>query len=155
MTTTIVPDRIERSIVLPASRERVWQAVTQPEQLSQWMMGMVRDIDFRVGGEMRFSWENEPSPYTGTIEAIEEPHRFAYRWFAYGVGHPHELFPAQPLTLVEFILDEVAEGTRLTVVESGFAAMPAIYPAAENYQDNTEGWTMLLNQLLAYLQPAA
>lgn len=155
MATATVPDRIERAIVLPASRERVWAAVTQPEQLTQWMMGMVSDLDYRVGGEIHFVWKDEPSPYVGTIEAIEEPHRFAYRWFAYGVGHPHEQFPAQPLTLVEFILDEVAEGTRLTVVESGFAAMPAIYPAAENYQSNTEGWTTLLNALESYLQRAA
>ena len=46
-------------------------------------------------------------------------HRFSYRW------HPHPEdaavdYSKEPTTLVEFQLEETAEGTRLTVVESGF-----------------------------------
>ncbi len=61
-----IPDRIERIEVLPVSRERVWEAITKPEQLSQWL-SMVRDMDFRVGGEIYFTWNNERSPYPGII----------------------------------------------------------------------------------------
>src|SRR2546429_5044756 len=60
-------DRIERTMVLPAPRQRVWEASTKPEQLAHWF-GVVSDMDFRVGGAIHFTWENEPCPYTGRIE---------------------------------------------------------------------------------------
>ena len=63
-------DRIERTMVLPVPRERVWDAITKPEQLARWF-GVVSAMDFRVGGAIQFSWENEPCPYPGVIEVIE------------------------------------------------------------------------------------
>ena len=41
-------DRIERTMVLPAQRQRAWEAVTKPEQLARWF-GVVSDMDFRSG----------------------------------------------------------------------------------------------------------
>ena len=79
-------DRIERTMVLPAPRQRVWEAITKPEQLAHWF-GVVSDMDFRVGGAIHFTWKNEPCPYAGQIEVIEEPHRFAFRWPSYAVCH--------------------------------------------------------------------
>lgn len=117
----IIPDRIERIEVLPVSRERVWDAITKREQLSQWL-SMVRDMDFRVGGEINFTWENERSPYPGIIEVIEPPHRFAFRWAAYAIGHPELKLAPTASTRVSFTLEEIAEGTQLTLVESGFAS---------------------------------
>jgi len=35
-TETSVRDRVEREVVLAAPRERVWAALTQPEQLARW-----------------------------------------------------------------------------------------------------------------------
>lgn len=146
-----IPDRIERIDVLPVSRQRVWDAITKPEQLSQWL-SMVMEMDFRVGGAIQFTWENERSPYPGVIEVIEPLHRFAFRWSSYAIGHPElKLAPASS-TLVEFTLEEVAEGTRLTVVESGFASLADAIQAAQSYRDNQEGWHALLSGLRTYLQ---
>ncbi len=146
-----IPDRIERIEVFPVARERVWAALTKPEQLSQWL-SMIRDMDFRVGGVINFTWENEISPYPGMIEAIEPPQRFAFRWNSYGIGHPELKLAPTGSTLVEFTLHEVAEGTRLKVVESGFASLPADIPAVQAYQENQSGWQELLSDLRAYLQ---
>jgi uncharacterized protein YndB with AHSA1/START domain len=95
-------DRIQRVEILPVSRERVWDAITKPEQLSQWF-GIVRDMDFRVGGEINFTWEQERSPYPGIIEVIEPPHRFAFRWNSYAIGHPELGLAPSPTTVVEFM----------------------------------------------------
>src|SRR5207244_8707862 len=89
-------DRIERTMVLPAPRQRVWEAITKPEQLAHWF-GVVSDMDFRVGGAIHFTWENEPCPYTGRIEVIEEPHRFAFRWPSYAVSRPRSRLPQHPV----------------------------------------------------------
>ena len=144
-------DRIERTLVLPVSRQRVWDAITKPEHLAHWM-GMVSDMDFRVGGEIHFMIENERSPYPGIIEVIEPEKRFAFRWFSYAIGHPKLVFTTAPTTLVEFTLEERAEGTQLTLVESGFASLPPTIPVEENYQDNQGGWKGLLAELQTYLQ---
>lgn len=147
----IIPDRIERIEVLPVSRERVWDAITKPEQLSQWL-SMVRDMDFRVGGEINFTWENERSPYPGIIEVIEPPHRFAFRWAAYAIGHPELKLAPTASTRVSFTLEEIAEGTQLTLVESGFASLPEAIPAVETHQDHQQGWQVILTGLRTYLQ---
>lgn len=146
-----IPDRIERTLVLPISRERVWEAITQPEHLSHWL-DMVSEMDFRVGGEIQFTWENKRSPYPGVIEVIEPLHRFAFRWSAYAIGHPELHLAATATTRVEFTLEEVAEGTQLTLIESGFASLPETIPGEQSRQDNQEGWNLLLTGLRTYLQ---
>ncbi|QBD81019.1 ATPase [Ktedonosporobacter rubrisoli] len=144
-------DRIERTMLLPVPRERVWDAVTKPEQLARWF-GVVRAMDFRVGGAIQLSWENKPCPYPGVIEAIEPVRRFAFRWPSYAVAHPEITFDIVPSTLVDITLEEHAEGTLLTLVESGFASQPLAVPAEELYRGNQDGWQECLNGLRAYLQ---
>src|SRR5258707_11582096 len=116
-------DRIERTMVLPAPRQRVWEAITKPEQLAHWF-GVVSDMDFRVGGAIHFTWKNEPCPYTGRIEVIEEPHRFAFRWPSYAVGHPKVRFATAPSKLGEITLKARADETWLALVFSGFSRGP-------------------------------
>ena len=48
-------------------------------------------------------------------------------------------YSAEPTTLCEFMLEEVPEGTRLTVVESGFDGIPASR-REEAFRMNEGGW---------------
>jgi uncharacterized protein YndB with AHSA1/START domain len=144
-------DRIERTILLPVPRPRVWDAVTKPEQFARWF-GVVSDMNFCVGGAIQFRWENKPCPYTGRIEVIEPIQRFAFRWPSYAIGHPEITFATVPSTLVDITLEEHAEGTLLTLVESGFASQPQSVPAEELYRGNQDGWQECLNGLHVYLQ---
>jgi uncharacterized protein YndB with AHSA1/START domain len=144
-------DRIERTMVLPAPRERVWEAITKPEQLARWF-GVVSAMDFRVGGAIQLSWENKPCPYPGVIEVIEKPQRFAFRWPSYALSHPEITFDIVPSTLVDITLEERADQTLFTLVESGFASQPQPVPAEELYRGNQKGWQGCFNELRAYLQ---
>jgi uncharacterized protein YndB with AHSA1/START domain len=83
---------------------------------------------------------------------IEPSHRFAFRWSSYAIGHPELGLAPTSSTLVEFTLEEIAEGTQLTLVESGFASLPEAIPAGQSYQDNQEGWQVILTGLRTYLQ---
>ncbi len=116
-------DRIERSIVLPVSREEAWDALTQPEQLAGWFASQV-ELDLRPGGAGRFDLDDEDIA-EAVVESVEPPRRFAFRWWR----TPRDSEEPSPAgsTLVEFTLDETAEGTRLTLVESGFAILPPAY----------------------------
>lgn len=63
-------DRIERELVLPASVHEVWQALTDPAALSQWMAEEVL-LDLQPGGEARFVSSDEVK--TGWIEEVSPP----------------------------------------------------------------------------------
>ena len=106
-------DRIEREVVIAASQERVWTAITDPAEVSQWF-GDIVEIELHPGGRARFGW-TEDAIVDAIVEAVEPFRRFVYRWAA---GDAVSVADG-PSTLVEFTLDAVAGGTRVTVVESG------------------------------------
>ena len=61
--------------------------------------------------------------------------------------------PSPRRTYVEFTLEPAGAGTRLTVVESGFAQLPdEAYGKA--YDGNTRGWASELGELAGYLDAA-
>ncbi len=140
------PDRIERNMDLAAPPEKVWAALTTAEGLSAWF-GQEAGIDLRPGGTAWMRWDNG---YTADmrVERVEEPRVFGFTWHIYGL--PDE-DPRR--TYVEFTLEPAGAGTRLTVVESGFAQLSQdAYDKA--YDGNTEGWASELGELAAYLDAA-
>src|SRR5262249_2144041 len=85
------------------------------------------------------------------IERVEPEHLLAYRW------RPASLEPGadssdEPMTLVEFHLAEVAEGCRLTVIESGFDRFPPERRASA-LRLHTQGWTDVLARLAGHVSP--
>ncbi len=82
------------------------------------------------------------------VERVEEPPVFGFTWHIYGLPDDD---PRR--TYVEFTLEPVGAGTRLTVVETGFAQLPDdAYGKA--FDGNTEGWASELGELVAYLDAA-
>jgi uncharacterized protein YndB with AHSA1/START domain len=134
-----VRDTIERQMTFELPREVVWEAITDAEQLGRWF-GTHAELDLRPGGEGFFTWEHLDVTTRVTVEAVEPPARFAYRW------EPSGSNDGGPTTLVEFRLDEIPGGTRLTLVESGFAQF-----APASWQGNEFGWDVELGELRAFL----
>ena len=140
------PDRIERTVEVAHPPAAVWAALTTAEGLSAWF-GNEATIDLRPGGSARMSWENGFT-VDMRVERVEEPAVFGFTWQVYGLPKDD---PRR--TYVEFTLAPVGSGTRLTVVESGFAQLPAdAYGAA--YDGNTKGWASELGELVSYLDAA-
>ena len=131
---------IRRSVVVAADREKVWQAITRPEQFSEWFGGKIQFERLAVGEGMTF-FETEP----GTIAIVEPPERFGFYWTA-ETGYPVE-------TLVTFHLETVPEGTRITVTETGFEALPEEVRQTP-FDRNSEGWSIQMENIAAYLQRA-
>jgi uncharacterized protein YndB with AHSA1/START domain len=74
------------------------------------------------------------------IERIQPESYFSYRWHPYAVD-PNVDYSAEPTTLVEFRFEAIPRGTRLTITESGIAALPEAR-RIKVLRDNTEGWNI-------------
>jgi uncharacterized protein YndB with AHSA1/START domain len=144
----MVQDKIEREIVVAAPVERVWEIVTQAEHVGKWF-GDSADVDLRPGGAIVLRWEKYGSFY-GTIEAVDAPRHFSYRWVP---GTPDEKPGDGNSTLVEFTLTPQGGQTRLRVIETGFRRLPlSETERAKQFEDNTEGWADKLGDLQRYAE---
>ncbi len=106
---------IHREIVLPATREDVWEALTDPERLEDWFANDV-DIDLQPGGGASFRWSNGEERHA-TVTDVEPRRRLAFAW--------DDCAPEEQGT-VEFTLDDDADGTRLVVEETSPAWSTAL-----------------------------
>lgn len=142
---------VRRTIDIDASPEKVWQAVTDPAHISRWFGTTVLDgVGAGATGSMSF-------PGYATIplrvEAIDEPNSISYRWNnddALGTA-PDRLDEASS-TVFTFTLEPAGDGTRLTVVESGFenTSQPTV-----NLAEHAKGWVSELDKLVSLLESAA
>ena len=144
-------DRIEKEIVLRAPRSRVWRALADAEQFGAWF-GVKLDGAFAPGARVRGQItmpDHGQVTIDMAIERMDPESRMAYRWHPYAVESGVD-YSSEPTTLVEFQLEEVAEGTLLTVVESGFDRIPAAR-RAEAFRMNDAGWAEELENIARYV----
>jgi uncharacterized protein YndB with AHSA1/START domain len=140
------PDRIERTVQVDAPPGKVWAALTTAEGLGAWF-GNEAAIDLRPGGSARLSWTSGER-IDLRVERVEEPTVFGFTWHIYGLPEDD---PRR--TYVEFTLEPAGSGTRLRVVETGFAQLPGD-AGRKAYDANSEGWTRELGELVSYLNAA-
>ena len=137
---TMSTDRIEKQVVLRASRSRVWRALTEADQFGQWF-GVHLACPFGVGAHVTGQVTQpgyEHIPFNLTIERMEPERVLAWRWHV--LIDPTSGRVSEPATLVEFHLEDVEGGTLLTVTESGFDRMPPEYRDTA-YRGNEGGWS--------------
>jgi uncharacterized protein YndB with AHSA1/START domain len=140
------PDRIERTVQLAHPPAEVWAALTTAEGLAAWF-GHEATIDLRPGGTARMSW-SDGSTKNMRVERVEEPTVFGFTWQMDGLPDNDAR-----RTYVEFTLEPVGSGTRLRVVETGFAQLPPdAYHKA--YDAHTQGWASELGELVEHLDAA-
>lgn len=124
----------------------MWAALTTAEGLRNWF-GDEATIDLRRGGSAQMKWTDRYA-VDMRVERVEEPTVFGFTWQISGLPEDD---PRR--TYVEFILEPVGAGTRLTVVETGFAQLPDDAYRSE-YDGHTEGWLRELGELVDYLDAA-
>ena len=144
-------DRIERMVVVRAPRSRVWRALTDPAEFGAWF-GVKVEGAFAPGARVRGAIIHpgyEHLTWEITIERMEPERLFSWRWHPYAV-EPGVDYSDETPTLVVFELQDVPEGTRLTVVESGFDHVP-LARRAQAYRMNGEGWTHQVQAIARYV----
>ncbi|MBC7589727.1 MAG: SRPBCC domain-containing protein [Salinibacterium sp.] len=146
-TPAVVDDEtydVTRSVLIRAHRSAVWEAITAPELITEWFGDTATFDRLDVGGKGVFGWAHYGDIPVEIVEIIE-PAVFAFRW----ANH----LTKDGDTLVRFTLDEVADGTLLRVVESGFDRLNCGDERRRGHaEDNREGWDAELDELVAFLE---
>ncbi len=140
-------DRIEKRIQLSASVSRVWRALTDYKEFGEWF-GVDLESPF-VRGQATQGRITHPGyehlVMEVVVETIDPERSFSFRWQPTAVN-PDVDYSADPTTLVQFDLEATAEGTRLTITESGFDALPEVR-RQEAFLRNEGGWTQQLKNI--------
>lgn len=131
-------DRIERETLIEAAPERVWQLVTEP---GWWVASAPSGT--AVEGETTLCKNETYGDFPVRVETVTPQSYVSYRWASAFSG---EELRADNTTLVEFTLTPEGSGTRLRVVESGFASLAGSEELrAKAHEDNTGGWPEVLD----------
>jgi uncharacterized protein YndB with AHSA1/START domain len=165
-------DRIEKCVTLHAPVARVWRAIADAREFGRWF-GFELEGDFASGKNMKGVFLGEldeaalvehqkglglkPSKLKApeknatvfTVERIEPERCFSFRWIPYGIDADADP-ENEPTTLVEFRLEEVADGTLLTIIESGFDRVPA-HRRERAFRMNEGGWSAQSENLRRYV----
>jgi uncharacterized protein YndB with AHSA1/START domain len=169
------PDRIEKRVTLRAPVSRVWRAIADAQEFGRWF-GVKLDGAFAAGETITGTFDEAfdeaaivehqkslgltpskvklPGEHAvfGTVERIEPERYFSFRWIPYGIDA--EIDPQhEPTTLVEFRLEEIPEGTQLTIVESGFDRVPA-HRRERAFRMNEGGWAAQAENLRKHVEAA-
>jgi uncharacterized protein YndB with AHSA1/START domain len=163
---TLSTDRIEKQILLRAPLSRVWKAVSDPDEIAAWF-GMrfhgaltpgarlpVSIVGTSVDPEVAAAQKKHAGlKFEVIIDRVEPPRLISFRWHP-GAVDPGADYSQEPTTLVSFTLDEVPEGVRLTVTESGFDRIP-LARRAQAFEGNHQGWAIVVTLLEKYLAASA
>jgi uncharacterized protein YndB with AHSA1/START domain len=104
---------VERETILEAEPERVWEALTDDDLLSEWFADRAR-IEPYEGGEVEFDCDD--GERRGTVRRVDAERELAFTWSRDGEGE----------SLVTFTIEPVEYGTRLVVGERTLDAPVAI-----------------------------
>jgi uncharacterized protein YndB with AHSA1/START domain len=117
--------RVERAETFDATTEEVWESLTDEDRLAEWLAEEV-ELDPVEGGEI--SVRDADGERSGTIETVIEQERLTYTWAR----------PGEAPSRVDFVIEAVPAGTRLTVTETAVSGPVAIAAG---------GWQRRLNAL--------
>jgi uncharacterized protein YndB with AHSA1/START domain len=146
----MVPERIEREILIDAPLEVVWSVLTEPEHVSGWFSDSA-DIDLRPGGQAILTWEEHDTVHW-RVERVDPPTFFSVHW----VRAPGSELREGNSTLVEFSLSAEGDGTRLRVVESGFPELDGSEKEkSDDFEAHTRGWRLELDEMSEYVSKLA
>jgi uncharacterized protein YndB with AHSA1/START domain len=120
---------VERELVLPVDRERLWHALADPDAVAGWF-GAEVEWDLRPGGRARFAGDGEVR--FGIVRAVEQGRELRFVWWPAGASRADA-------SEVTYRLDPEADGTRLTVTERAAPQDGARLPEASASASGT--WT--------------
>jgi uncharacterized protein YndB with AHSA1/START domain len=145
---------IEKHVFLRAPRERVWRAITTPEEFGAWF-GVKITGSFEPGARVPMVATIEPCKdenFYVIIDRIEPQRLFSWRWHP-GMPRPEVNYETEPMTTVTFELEDAEGGTNLKVTETGFDAI-SITRRAAVYEENVQGWNYQAESLGRYVGQA-
>jgi uncharacterized protein YndB with AHSA1/START domain len=153
--------QIEKTVLLKASRDRVWRALTDSKEFGIWF-GARWPKPFAVGpmkGEIaptqvdpdvaKKQQAYDGMPFQIEVTALEPKTRFAFQWHPFGVDKTVD-YSREPMTQVTFTLEDAPGGILLRVTETGFDELPESR-RRKAFEANDGGWALQVKLLETYL----
>jgi len=137
----------KRSIVVNAPAARVWQALTRPELVKQYLFGTEMTADWRVGGAITYrgQWEGKPYQDKGSVLAFEPEKRLRSTYFSSLSGLEDK---PENYNTVTYELAEAKGRTTLTVTQDN-------NPSPESAEHSAKNWAMVLEGLKKLVESQA
>lgn len=124
------------SILISAPTARVWDALTQPELIKQYLFGTDVTTDWQVGSPITYKgvWQGKPYEDKGQVLEVEPGRRLVSTFWSALSGLPDT--PDNYQTVV-YELDNVGSATQLTVTQDN-------NDSEESARHSEDNWRMVL-----------
>jgi uncharacterized protein YndB with AHSA1/START domain len=135
------------SIDVEAPATRVWEALTEPEQIAAYMFGSRVETDWEVGHPITWNgeWEGKPYQDKGQVLAYDEPERLSVTHFSPLTGQDD--LPESYHTLV-YELDENDGVTTVSLSQDNNGS-------EEEAEHSRANWQMMLDGLKKVVEQGA
>jgi uncharacterized protein YndB with AHSA1/START domain len=137
---------IQKQVLIRAPRHQVWRALTNLEEFARWFQVKATGA-FAPGVRVDMISTHpcgQDARFWVVVEAMEPETLFSWRWHP-GADPAYD----EPSTLVEFRLEDVEGGTRVTVTESGFDSL-SLARRTKAFPENEKGWEIQMAALKEY-----
>lgn len=132
------------STVINAPASKVWEALTKPELIKQYLFGADVVTDWKVGSPIVYKgmWEGKPFEDKGKILQVEPEKLLVSTHWSPLAGVPDT---AENYHEVRYELGADKSGTRLTIVQDNNASK-------EEQEHSEQNWGMMLASLKTLLE---
>ena len=130
------------TVLIKASPELVWQAITDPAHTREYFFRSSVHSDWTVGAKVSYSYDDGTVVLDGEVLEVEPPHRLVTTFNATW----DDATRADPPSRVTWLLEPLGEATRLTVTHDGFEGRTA------TYRQVTEGVPVIVSGLKTLLE---
>ncbi|HEX5429985.1 MAG TPA: SRPBCC domain-containing protein [Patescibacteria group bacterium] len=117
--------------------EKVWQTLTDPELVKQWLFGTEMSVsEWAVGGKISYKgvWEGKTYEDKGEILELVPEQKLASTYWSGMSGLPDV---PENYQKVSYILSEANDGTKLTIIQEG-------NPTEESAKHSESNWNTVL-----------
>ena len=138
------PYRGEASMVIDATRDEVWDALTNPNQIKKYFFGTEAISDWKKGSPLYFrgEWEGKKYEDKGTILETKPGEVFQYTYWSSMSGIEDK--PENYVTVTYRLSEELGK-TKVTITQENI-------PSDEMRKHSEENWNKVLGDLKNLLE---
>ena len=137
------------TILINAPVSKVWDALTQPELIKQYLFGTEVTTDWKVGSPITYrgTWQGKPYEDKGKVLQVEPGRRIISTFWSSLSGVPDQ---PEYYKTVQYELSNQGSATRLTVTQNNNDSEEEAQHSSQNWQMVLEGIKKLLEGQTAF-----
>lgn len=132
--------------IINASEEKVWEALTNPEMVKQWLFGTEMSVtEWKAGGRISYKgvWEGKPYEDKGEILEIEPGKKLVSSYWSNFSGLPDV---PENYQKVSYLLEPAGDGTKLIIIQEGSKTEESAKHSEGNWNSVLQSMKQLLEK---------